>query len=373
MLELICYQTYDTWGGLPVDRSPYGLSSGVNVGAVASADGVSVGSGSLHFGPHSRVSIPGGGAWKSLGALRVEVVARLEPVPPGFPLEFLRFFVLGGSFSFAALKLNDGLFGTIFGADGEPAATVTSGAPDSPDGQLHPVPIGSWATFGFSYDGFSTMQLTIDGELVGQKQANVPILPVGDEGVMIGGSSGFESPFFGDIDEIKIWRDDPGWINDVFLSRPCDDGLAECWLSIFTAVGTALREHPDQLGSLVRAAQGIVDAQLGVAAATGPDALAELGGIYRRYTGLWCQGALDTDAMESVFRDFFAWWRGHTQMDPTADADARAVVDEIDRMVGGMVQFGCDPSCRASSRGSCARPRRKVSNGTDPRADHPGP
>src|SRR5215472_4430861 len=76
MLELICDQSY-TWNGIPADSSPYhNDGTGINTGG--SYDGIAPGSGVITFPqPDSRVRIKGGGPWRSLGALKIEVLARV--------------------------------------------------------------------------------------------------------------------------------------------------------------------------------------------------------------------------------------------------------------------------------------------------------
>ena len=71
MLQLICHHTYDTWSGLPIDRSKYGLSNGTNIGADFLPDGSTPGSGALQFLRKQNVRVPTSQAWQNLGAINI--------------------------------------------------------------------------------------------------------------------------------------------------------------------------------------------------------------------------------------------------------------------------------------------------------------
>ena len=99
MLELICHQHY-TWDGVPADKSPYrNHGSGINTGGAA--DGAEPGSGVITFPqPHSRVRIATGPAWQPLTALKIEVLARVDPLAKRKPI-----LVAGhGSFRFGLME-----------------------------------------------------------------------------------------------------------------------------------------------------------------------------------------------------------------------------------------------------------------------------
>ena len=340
MLQLICHHTYDTWGGLPVDRSTYGLSNGSNLGAGFAPDGAAPGSGALAFGNGQLVSVPTSEAWRELGALSVEVVA--NPRALGFALE-RRFLVVGdGSFSLAH-RFPEGLEGVVMGPGGGPAAVVTSSSDDAPDGHSHMVPDGRWSTLGFTYDGFSRMEVSIDGVVVGRKSVRLSIQPVGAGGVSIGARPDGGEALRGQIDSVRVWRRDPDAVKRQFLCRPHDQALADCWTAAFTALGAAFERHPVQMRALARAVQTVMDDHLQTVAGVGPEALAQLREILDRYTYLWCNGALDTDDMESTFRDLVVWWRGHTRTEPGGDK-LEGIAEGLHEQIGGSIDLTCDPA-----------------------------
>jgi hypothetical protein len=341
VLQLICHHTYDTWRGLPIDRSAYGRSNGTSTNTQFHPDGARPGSGALKFGRRSQVNFSSEGAWQGLGAISIQVVANLDflnPIPTS-----PRFLVHGDKSFRLAERFPVGLEGTIMGPSGA-AVTVTSEPPFSPDGLDHSVPANRWSTLGFSYDGFSTMEVTIDGVVVGRRSASVPIPPVGPEGVSIGADVNGDNALLGRIDEIKIWRRDPEVIEREFLCRKWDAAAVECWQRVFGAIAAAFSRHPREMQALMRTTEDVLFAQLRRITAAGPAALAELRGVLERYSVLWCRGDLDSDAMQAVFRDFVRWWRRHVGGDPELGNEAdQAIYEELQRLVGP-VDFRCDPA-----------------------------
>jgi hypothetical protein len=344
VLQLICHHTYDTWGGLPIDRSAYGRSNGTASRVQFEADGATPGSGALRFEDGSQVAFAAGDAWQDLGALRVEVVAKLRLLNP-IPVR-PRFLVLGsGSFSLAD-HFPAGLEGTIRGPGGT-AVSVNSQPPFSPDGHSHVTPQEQWSSLAFTYDGFSTMELHIDGVVVGRRSVNVPVPPVDAGGVSIGAGLDGHNVLAGRIDEIKIWRRDPEAMRHEFLCRPWDADAIACWMDVFGKIGAAFDRNPREMQAILQDIGRLFDAQLRIAGAAGPSAVTELAGLVQRYTTLWCRGQLDSDAMQTVFRDFIRWWRRHVGGDPGPGRENEPVILRALQRLVGPVDFRCDPAMLA--------------------------
>ena len=177
MLELICHQHY-TWDGVPADKSPYrNHGSGINTGG--SADGAEPGSGVITFPqPHSRVRIATGPAWQPLTALKIEVLARVDPTGEA-PAD------AGRRSRLLPLRPDGrGAGGAI--STMPAAATIMSGALTilRRTTQYHPVPANKWVRLGFHHDGFAKMRLFLDGELVGEAVIEGSIPPVQNLGVV---------------------------------------------------------------------------------------------------------------------------------------------------------------------------------------------
>ena len=354
MLQLICHHTYDTWDGQPVDFSAYGRSNGTNLGAEFLPDGAAAGSGALEFerrpgaGPRVQpVQVPVSQAWRELGAIRVEVLVNpnfLNPIPTT-----PRILVFGAGSFILFDKFPEGLFGGLSGADGLPAEVVTSGPPHSPDGGTHLLPDNRWTSVRFSYDGFSRLELGINGVVVGRVATSLPLQPVGPPGLSIGADHNGGFGLRGRIDELKVWRRDPDSLRRQFLCRPHDRGVADCWAAVFRAVDDAARAHPARMGEVTIALDDFIKSQLRRAARTDPAAQAALRDILARYARLWCRGALDSDEMQSVFRDLFKWWRTHAGGGP-ADDKLQPIQQELVRLLGSTVDLRCDPAFRGFLR-----------------------
>ena len=178
MLELICDQSY-TWDGVPADKSPY-HNDGRATHTDGSFDGAQPGSGMIKFPhPDSRVRISTGRAWQPLIALRIEVLARVDPMANRAPV------LVAGQGSFRFGLMEGALEARFENATGN-NNFVRSADEFAPDKKYHPVPANKWVRLGFDHDGFAKMRLFIDGELVGETVVEGGIPPVQGLGVSIG-------------------------------------------------------------------------------------------------------------------------------------------------------------------------------------------
>lgn len=337
MLELICQQRY--WvQGVPVDISPYcNHGSTVDTTAVPGADGTHD---AIQFpNPDSQVSIGLGkfGAWAPLGALQIEMVARLDP-----HARLILPLVQGdGSFQFYVNQT--ALAASVPGASGT-SMYIRSADQDAPDGELHAVPTNQWTTLGFSHDGYARMQLSIDGEIVGETTnvtAGVP--PVQSGGVTIGNSFGGGEPLLGSIDEVRIWRLDPNEMRREFLCRPYSAVTARCWTAIFLAVRAWITNNPSQAGALY----SLIDSRMrtlirGLFLLPAVEQ-AKVRALLQEYAKLWCEGRIDGSQMHSVLRQWIADLR-RFGLDPSSSLQST----DIKQLLSGIdlqgLTLDCDPA-----------------------------
>jgi hypothetical protein len=338
MLELICRQRYRV-AGVPTDLTPYR-----NHGTAVDAPGVpgpNPGKDVIRFpNPDSRVKIGLGnlGAWAPLGALKIEVVARLDP-RAGRTLG-----LAAGDGSFFFYVGETALEAIVFGPSGN--MHVRSADADSPDGRLHAVPTNRWATLGFYHDGFAKMQLSIDGRIVGEKTVAAGVPSVHAAGVAIGNTIADGNPLQGEIDEISIWRLDPNEMRREFLCRHYDAKEARCWEAIFRAIRAWAAAHPSQAKALF----GLIDADLNNFARALfmlPAAeQATMRAILRDYVKHWCEGPIDGPQMGKVLHRWVSELH-RLGLDTVGNLDS----GEISPLLSGFdlkkLNLQCDPAAIA--------------------------
>lgn len=302
MLELICDHTY-TWEGLPADRSPY-RNHGRAIKTDGSFDGQEPGSGMIKFPhPDSRVLIDPGISWNPLTALKIDVLAKVDPM-----VQRRCVLVAGhGSFHFGILE--GALEAGFENATGK-NNYVRADSSFSPDHEFHSVPANKWVRLGFHHDGFAKMGLFLNGVLVGEAVIEGNIPPVQSLGVSIGNDTdvgGLQFP--GEIDELKIWRLDPKAMKREFLGRPYTKETAQCWQRYFEKIIHTVKENPEQhkaLAQLIRAEQYSFLRSLYLL----PDSdQAKLRAILFALGELWFAGNIDGPEMEKVLCDWIATLR----------------------------------------------------------------
>lgn len=340
MLELICHHHY-TWNGLPADKSPY-RNPATRFNTAGSADGWEPGSGMIWFPqPDSRVRIPPGSAWQSLVALKIEVLARVDPTAKPLPM-----MVEGhGSFRFGLLE---GALAAEFENGTGTNRFVRSAEAYAPDGKYHPVPTNRWVKLSMHHDGFARMRLFIDDELVGEAVIQGGIPPVQQLGVSVGNAATQDDRAFpGEIDELKIWRLDPRWMKREFLGRPYTREAAECWLQGYEAVRDWMASNPERRRSLglqvgewqrsfIRALFLLPDAEQARARA-----------ILAAFGELWFAGRIDGPEMAQVLCDWVALVRT-LGFDPVSSAASTALTGAVaDLKIDPRSILDCDPKIAA--------------------------
>jgi phage tail protein X len=327
MLELICQQRYRAQG-VPVDLSPYrnhgSATDTTTVGDPALGHDVIVFS-----NPDSQVAIGLGtfGAWSPLIALKVEVVARLNP---GASLE-LPLVEGDGSFSFYVNQTF--LAASVDTASGTPMYVRAS----------NPVPANSWVTLGFYHDGFATMQLAMDGVVVGQTSVTAGVPPVQGGGVIIGNTNAGSRPLLGEVDEVRIWRLDPNAIRREFLCRHYSAQTAACWEAIASAVNAWAQAQPAQAAAIAVLINGQMAGKVRALLGLPPAKQAELRAILTHFAELWCSGPIDGTQMRDVLRQWFAALTANG-VAPSLDLTAGELQGLTNMATAQGLTLDCDPA-----------------------------
>jgi hypothetical protein len=335
MLELICDQSY-TWAGVPADKSPYD-NNGTAINTGGSYDGVAPGSGTIAFPhPDSRVRIATGGPWHSLVALRIEVLARLDPHARRVSV------IVAGDGSFRFGIMEGALEAQIQNATGS-NNYVRSDASFSPDHMHHPVPNQKWVKLGFHHDGFAKMRLLIEGELVGEAVIEGGVPPVQTLGVSIGNAVEVDSyQFPGEIDELRIWRHDPKALKRELLGRPHTPKMAGCWQRLFEKVADWTKHHPEQSRALTNQLDAARDAFVRALYLLPDSDQAKLRAALLAIKKLWFAGEIDGPAMESALCDWIALLRSF-DIEPVDDPSYHALNAEFAKVgIDGHDLLKCD-------------------------------
>jgi hypothetical protein len=329
--ELILHHAYSGVPGVIFDQSPKRSSHGVAVNLGPNAfheDGATPGSGAVTFPRDGYIQVPTSpDAWAPLGGIRVEIICRCETVDGGGTL------IDGGSFSFA---VGGGFFSGDYAADPGGGVFNSGGSPG-----LHgPVPDNEWVTLGFLYDGFAIVDCTVNGssELTNPDAYNALNTTTM---VVIGNNRAGTNGFTGSIDDIKVWRRNPNYIDDVFINRPVDEDVEKCWVDWVRRLNDVLNADPacaNQITTLMgRAILSILRTPPGDAATA-----AQWQAAAQRYAELWSQNRLDE--IVPVLIDLLAWLRSHG-LDPAQNADMQALLnsDCLAKLRNAIPPLTCDP------------------------------
>jgi hypothetical protein len=266
-------------------------------------DGASVGSGALTFDlPTSRVSVPRTPVFQHLQALKIETIVRLRSLGD-------RRNLVEGEHSFAFFIQPDGtLWGTALGRQTPGGPLDWFGANSAPTGGGI-VPLNQWVKLTYIHDGFATIRLYIDGQLVAiNSSLHSPIRPVGPRGIHIGNWPPDDAyTFAGDIDDVRIWRWDPDAAYYQFFCRQ----PAGCWKQIVTDLGRWARgpEGQRRLRSLILCVGTAQTELIRAVRGQGEEAIRANEEFARRYRDLWCKGPIDGDEMKQLLEEWLRWLR----------------------------------------------------------------
>ncbi len=341
MLELISQQRYRE-KATPVDVGPY-HNHGTPVDT-ASAAGTVPGRTAISFpDAGSRVSISPGdkGQWTPLVGLRIEVVAKVDP-QAAYQLTLLEGH---GAFWFGIGQT--ALEASFEGPPGS-GTYVRSADAFSPDGSLHAVPANRWVRLGFDHDGYSRMQLLIDGTIVGETPVTAGVPPVQNTGVSIGNKVGGGQPLLGIVDEVRVWRLYPKEMRDEFWCRPYTAATAKCWEEFFKAVQNWAATHPADLKTLLDLLSVQLRALVRSLYLLPASEQAAIRAILKEYLRLWCAGRIDGHEMRSVLDRLVAALRSQG-IDPVFGA-LGAELDALRQRSGldpKQLALHCDPKLAA--------------------------
>jgi hypothetical protein len=341
MFELISQERYRE-KATPVDVGPYHNHGTPFDTAVAA--GTVPGRAAVAFpNAGSRVSISPGdkGQWTPLVGLRIEVVAKLDPRAA----RMLTLLEGHGAFRFGVLET--ALEAMFQGPPGS-GTYVRSADAFSPDGLLHAVPTNRWVTLGFNHDGYSRMQLLIDGSVVGEAAVSAGIPPVQSGGVSIGNKIAGGQPLLGIVDEVRVWRLYPKEIRDEFWCRPYTAATAKCWEEFFKAVRSWAAAHPSDLNTLL----GLLSVQLRAFVRAlyllPASEQAAIRAILNEYLRLWCEGRIDGHEMRSVLDRWVATLRSQG-IDPALGAlgSELQTLRQRSGLDPNLLALHCDPKLAA--------------------------
>jgi hypothetical protein len=147
----------------------------------------------------------------------------------------------------------------------------------------------------------------------------------------------------GEIDDVKIWRLNPHFVDDNFSARPMDPATAECWRRFRTALDAALLANPDCAKKLLGDVRAAMDNFLRQVIAKGPESKHHLKACAREYEHHWRSGTVDAPKMIDAFVDFLHWLRLvgiSLDTDPTLAALAASPC--FQEVLAKMPPFDCD-------------------------------
>jgi hypothetical protein len=287
--ELILHHTYRGAPGLVYDCSPRQGSHGVAVGAVKfHPDGADPTSASISFPNRwSYVHVNATKGWDQLVALRAEALCYTE-WPQVYTVA--QSIIRCSLFRWFLYQI------TVKGEPKLGSAVALGGTTTPRIVVLARVPLRRWATLAFQFNGWDRLEFSVDGDVVSSVTAPVGPLPGASPLPLdIGGFAGGWGRYESRIDDVKVWRRNPLALSQDFLSRPMDNGTAQCWARWGRRLRDWLQAHPrcaaelaGQLGPLYQAVYEIdADPELRTQFRT-------IGETYRRE---WTAGTLTSEEM----------------------------------------------------------------------------
>lgn len=330
--ELLLHHNYAGTPGVIFDQSPGRKSHGRAVNLSEGdflRDGATSGSGAIAFRPDSAVKVAPATPWNKLTALRCEIVCSCDTVGGGGMLldaGTLRISVDGGTPT-VEHETAAGIFGMSFGpvfSSGEPA-----------------IPYNQWVTLDFFYDGLAgDSAFRFDGTKLQSTDSSLvsPLAPT--QRVSIGNAAAGGRGWTGRIDDVKVWRLNPHWVDNSFVSRPDDPALRDCWGRWSEALREALKadlECAQHVAELINAAVGkIIDR----ASNTSPATSAVWQAATEDYRQRWSKG--DLDGVAATMGDVIAQIGGDLQL--TSDPALRALADDpcVQRLLARLPSLDCD-------------------------------
>ncbi|UMB69118.1 LamG domain-containing protein [Mycobacterium paraterrae] len=331
--ELVLHHTYSGTPRVVIDDSPGRQCHGVAINLTDDdflADGAAPNSGAVRCHPDSMIRVPATKVLNEMSSVRVEVTFICDR-PEGGDL------VIGDSFGFGIGNghLSAG-WANVAGSFG--GYTIGATGP--------PLAVGQWHTAGYFYDGFLSHGFTQNGQKVSDFRDEIhPLNPVGalrigNRDVGQTGSPTVRKGFAGRIDDVKVWRLNPHYVDAAFQDRPTDTDTNDCWRQWRRALNAALSDGSECAAvvtdRIARAVAGVMHS-----AAASDDVAAQWEFAAQRYAEFWQADQLDQ--IVPVLVDLVSYLRG-AGVDPTNDADVIALIHEpcFDEIRRKLPPLDCD-------------------------------
>jgi hypothetical protein len=329
--ELMLHHSYAGSPGVIFDDSPkrqnHGLGKGLQVSDYL-ADGASARSGAVQFRPGAIVDVRPEVAWEPIPVLRAEIVCIWNEQVRGVLFD-------AGTFSFSVV--NEALRFDYRVDGGGIGHSMTEPDP----GGKPAIPFQQWMTLGVFFDfvtGFSGF--TINGEEVDRVETPWSPSLFGTNRIGIGNSmSDLGQNWHGAIDDVKVWRLDPNWVDSTFINRPVDPRVRDCWDKWSDGLGNALAadvECAQRVATLIRAAvNGLIQR------ASRSPSRDRWEAAVTDYRMRWEGGDFSGvgDALNSVIAEI------GTDLQLTTDPAIAALINDacVQRLIGHVPSLDCDP------------------------------
>jgi len=332
--ELLLHHSYAGTPGVIFDDSPGRKSHGRAVDLTASdfwKDGAGAGSGAVAIKrPDSRVSVTPVGGWHQLSGIKCEFVCRWESGGPAGML------IDGGSFTFSIN--GSGTPNFTYSIVGDKSGVAFG--PVSGDG-TPAVPPDQWVTIGFvcaAYDGIS-FNLPKGKVEYFNDLFDANLLPTAR--IAIGNELGGGRPWVGQIDDVKVWRLDPHWVDNNFTNRPVDPGIQDCWLRWNEALKQALKDDPECAIYVMQLFQNAVKAITKRAMTTDPATKATWQDAVNQYQSTWPTG--DLNAVGQILGNVMGAIGGQLQLKTDPALAALANDPCVQKILSKLPKLDCDP------------------------------
>ncbi|MBR0704579.1 hypothetical protein JQ599_32070 [Bradyrhizobium diazoefficiens] len=338
MWELICDHRYG-WGTIAADRSPW--RSDGHASSVSALPGEA----GLRFSiPQSRVVIPRKDAdpWGVMRAVRAEIVVSR---PPGAGH--------GAGGGGGTLIDADQSFRIRFDGFNEIIIEML-GLQSS--FRLEGLPAGAWASISFWHNGVNLLGYGYSysygsGSTSGEGGGGgTPFLvpgqvpPVGPRGVWIGNRIGVPAGFLnGNIQSVRIWRQDPKSMLKIFLQRPFDPLLLDCWSTYIRKLNEVATRNPECAQWMGGSISQIHNDLFQKLAQKTPEKVAEFWAFGAAYQELWAAGKVGSAEMKELITRLRDWLKHENLFDPD-DPDLKGNLENpcLRKIVEAVGTLDCD-------------------------------
>lgn len=327
--ELMLHHSYAGSPGLIFDQSPGRKNHGRGRGLQDSdytADGQVARSGAVQFRDRGIIDVLPQAPWDSLQVIRAEFICRWDQQIRGILLDT-------DTFTFAII--HEVPWFNVLTPFGWVGHTMSKG--NDPV-----IPFQEWMTLGVYFDFISGVAgFTLNGDEIERTDCSWMAAMSPPSKIGIGNSiSDLDQYWRGAIDDVKVWRLDPKWVDGTFTNRPTDPRVRDCWDKWSDGLGNAFAADPEcalRVASLIQAAVNGMIRRLSQSSRRARWEAAV--GDYRRR---WEGGDLDgvADALNSVIAEVGA------DLQLTTDPAIAALLNDpcVQRLVSNVPSIECDPA-----------------------------